>query len=87
MYGNFFSVLTELHRSCRMFDRRNRSYTDGSEAAEERAAEGAEDDQRRRSADADRNNERAVWRRTEADDEHLSEDYSDTATRLRLSIL
>jgi len=57
---------------------------DGPQATEEGTTEGFEDDKRWRSFNVGRNYERAVRRRTETNDEHLPEDYSHPATRLRL---
>ena len=59
-------------------------YVDRSEATEEGAAEGAEDDQGRGPTDADRDDKCAFRRRGQADDEHLPEDHTHSASRLRL---
>ena len=60
---------------------------DWPEATEKRASEGSEDDKRRRPVDVGWDNERAVRRRAEADDEYIPEDHSYPASGLRLAEL
>ena len=60
---------------------------DWPEAAEERASEGFEDDKRWRPVDVGWDNERAVRRRAEANDEYISEDHSYTTSGLRFAEL